>query len=71
VFSDLDGNLHRRTPAGWETRDRGAWKSNPDFAGQMQQRAAMTGLERDFQARQRGAAGAMGHGGGRAGGRRR
>ncbi len=71
VFSDLDGNLHRRTPAGWEAHDRGAWKPNPDFAAQMQQRPAMTGLERDFQARQRGSAGAMRQGGGRGGGRRR
>jgi hypothetical protein len=31
----------------------------------------MTGLERDFQARQRGSAGAMRQGGGRGGGRRR
>lgn len=77
VLTDRDGNVHRRTPNGWESREGGGWKPNPSIGGQPQQRPSTGqrpsagqpqqrpstgsrpstgGLERDYNARQRGAA---------------
>ena len=73
VFTDRNGDVHRRTPNGWESREGGGWKANPSIGGQPQQRPSTGqpqqrpstgrpqqrpstgGLERDYQARQRGA----------------
>ncbi len=54
VFADRDGNVHRRTNQGWEQRDRNNWsrpetRSQPSFASQQRT------LNRDYNARARGA----------------
>jgi hypothetical protein len=72
VFADRDGNVHRRTQNGWETRDGNSWKS--DRSGSASGRGGSArpshGMERDWQARQRGSSRSMGggYGGGRRGG---
>jgi len=74
VFADKNGDVHRRTPSGWESREGNNWK--PDRSGSSAgatrearpspsagnrgagaTRAASPshGMERDWQARQRGA----------------
>jgi hypothetical protein len=56
VFADRDGNVHRRTSNGWETRDGNSWKPDRSGTGSSRDRSAgpSHGMERDWQARQRG-----------------
>jgi hypothetical protein len=63
VFADRNGNVHRRTNSGWQSRQGNSWSSNR--AGSNYGRS---GGNREYQARQR--ASTRG-GGGRGGGRRR
>ncbi|MGH7675547.1 MAG: hypothetical protein ACREMV_09770 [Gemmatimonadales bacterium] len=89
VFADKNGNVHRRTSNGWESRDGNSWKPERSGAGARDTRPSASGgnraaapsynpshgMERDWQARQRGASRSSG-GGGRSmprggGGRRR
>jgi hypothetical protein len=74
VFADRDGNVHRRTQNGWESRQGNGW--SPDRSGAGGNRASPShGMERDWQARQRGSSRSYGGGGGGrrggGGGRRR
>jgi hypothetical protein len=68
VFADRDGNVHRRTDNGWENRQGGSWQPQRTPTPQPAQPSARPGarpstgatapsnLNRDFQARQNGAA---------------
>jgi len=69
VFADRDGNVHRRTSSGWETRDGNAWKPERSGTGSSRDRAASPshGMERDWQARQRGSSRSSSYGGSRGG----
>ena len=69
VFADRDGNVHRRTSSGWETRDGNTWKPDRSGSASGRDRAASPshGMERDWQARQRGSSRSYGGGGSRGG----
>ena len=69
VFADRDGNVHRRTQNGWESREGNTWKSDRSGTGSGRDRAASPshGMERDWQARQRGSSRSYGGGGSRGG----
>jgi hypothetical protein len=54
VFADRDGNVHRRTDQGWEQRDRGNW-SRPETRPQSNFASQQPALDRDYNARARGA----------------
>jgi hypothetical protein len=87
VFADQNGNVHRRTGNGWESRDGNTWKpdrsggnaggNRAGGAGSRPSYNPSHGMERDWQARQRssarsyGGGGRGGRGGGGGGGRRR
>jgi hypothetical protein len=76
VFADKNGNVHRRTNDGWQSREGNTWKQDRSGTSGGKNRATNPshGMERDYQARQRGASRSYG-GGGRSsrggGGRRR
>ncbi|HET9253349.1 MAG TPA: carbohydrate-binding family V/XII [Candidatus Eisenbacteria bacterium] len=67
VYGDRNGNVHRQTPSGWQSRDQGSWKSSGNSPSTQD-------LSRDASARQRGAygssGGSRGYSGGRSGGTR-
>ena len=54
VFADRDGNVHRRTDQGWEQRDRSNW-SRPETRPQSNFASRQPALDRDYNARARGA----------------
>ena len=54
VFADRDGNVHRRTDQGWEQRDRSNW-SRPETRPQSSFASQQPALNRDYNARARGA----------------
>ncbi len=75
VFADKNGDVHRRTSSGWESREGNTWKSDRSGSSAGANREARPspsagnrgvgatgaaspshGMERDWQARQRGAA---------------
>ena len=67
VYADRQGNVSKRSGNDWQTRDQGSWKSQ-------QSAQQPSNLNRDHQARQRGASrerAAPSHRGGGGGGRRR
>jgi hypothetical protein len=69
VFADRNGNVHRRTNNGWESRQGSSWSR--DRAGSNYGRS---GGNKEWQARQRGSSRSYGGsrgGGGRGGGGRR
>ena len=47
VYADKNGNVHRQTSNGWQSRDQGQWKGS--------QGSTSRDLNRDAQARQNGA----------------
>ena len=62
VYGDRNGNVHRQTPSGWQSRDQGSWKSSGSGSSSRD-------LSRDASARQRGAYGSSsGSSGGSRGG---
>jgi hypothetical protein len=81
VYADRDGNVYRRDAnGGWQSRESGGWSNTPSTSDRQRPstgaspstRPSPSGMERDYQARQRGAtrsAPTMRSGGG--GGRRR
>ena len=75
VFADRNGDVHRRTSNGWESRSGNGW--SPDRSGGASARGGTTrpshGMERDWQARQRSSTRSYGgsRGGARGGGGRR
>ncbi len=63
VFADRDGNVHRKTDQGWQTRDKGGWsdtsRSRPDRSSSASRdryssSRSRSDLNRQHQARQRG-----------------
>ncbi len=69
VFADRDGNVHRRTSNGWETRQGNSWQPDRSGSASSRDRSARPshGMERDWQARQRGSSRSYGGGGSRGG----
>lgn len=68
VFADRNGNVSRRTPSGWESRQGNSWSKDRGSASRGGSRG---GQEREWQSRQRGASRSYGGsrgGGGRGGG---
>ncbi len=70
VFADQNGNVHRRTPDGWESRQGNSWQKDrtgsagagagsrdarPSPSTRDRSMSGGGGMERDWQARQRGA----------------
>jgi len=59
VYADRDGNVHRQSSDGWQSRDQGQWKASspPTRPSQPAARPSQppAGLDRDYQARQQGA----------------
>ena len=65
VFADRNGNVHRRSNSGWESRQGNNWSRDRSNYG------SRGGGNREYQARQRSSGGSRGGGGRSGGGRRR
>ena len=72
VFADRNGDVHRRTSGGWESRQGNSWSRDGSRGGAGASNRAggsRGGMEREWQARQRSSSRSYGGGGGRGGGR--